>query len=110
MGVHRAEWWMWVCTQQWSNLRPYMQEWSYQRVHYTVTFRCLIPYRCDCPKTLSGSECHQKATKESLQTYGQSTVKEAKDPLPCLNDCNGRGTCVYGACVCTRGERCCARG
>ncbi|PNW74962.1 hypothetical protein CHLRE_12g502450v5 [Chlamydomonas reinhardtii] len=60
--------------------------------------------RCDCPKTLSGSECHQKATKESLQTYGQSTVKEAKDPLPCLNDCNGRGTCVYGACVCTRGN------
>ncbi|KXZ55831.1 hypothetical protein GPECTOR_2g1382 [Gonium pectorale] len=60
--------------------------------------------RCDCPKHLAGLDCVRKAAASDMAPYTQSEWGERRAPLPCLNNCTGRGHCVFGSCVCSRGQ------
>ncbi|GFR46852.1 hypothetical protein Agub_g8492, partial [Astrephomene gubernaculifera] len=60
--------------------------------------------RCDCPKHLAGEDCTRKAAPSHLAAFAQTAQREARDPMPCLNNCTRRGTCALGACVCARGH------
>ncbi|KXZ55832.1 hypothetical protein GPECTOR_2g1383 [Gonium pectorale] len=39
-----------------------------------------------------------------MTIYAHSERAERRAPLPCLNNCTGRGHCVFGSCVCSRGH------
>ena len=53
--------------------------------------------RCDCPRGRTGEACEAG----SAEPFERSPFDD--QPPFCLNDCNGRGTCVFGFCHCTPG-------
>ncbi|KXZ52297.1 hypothetical protein GPECTOR_10g929 [Gonium pectorale] len=60
--------------------------------------------RCDCPRHLAGTDCTRNATTASRLWALRRTGTDKARLLPCLNDCNGRGKCAWGNCVCDRGH------
>jgi hypothetical protein len=66
--------------------------------------------RCDCPRHRSGAACEidhaadEAGAKEVCKKYSFIDINLCMDTMSsrgaCLNDCNGRGTCVGGWCHC----------
>ncbi|KAG2491391.1 hypothetical protein HYH03_010182 [Edaphochlamys debaryana] len=59
--------------------------------------------RCDCPKHRLGGDCERNASFADFAHLVQEPKVEQRYPYPCLNACNGKGSCTWGDCSCRPG-------